>query len=491
MRGSNVRVLEATTVPAPGIGGSVTRQPAPSFSRAYRTWMLTLLVTIWSIIFLDRSVIATLSQAIKLDLKISDFQIGLLQGLGPTVFNTVLGLAIARLAERKSRVIIISSALMLWSIAVASGSLARSFSQLVIVRLGVGVSDTGFMAPITSLLGDHYGPKQRASAWSIINLSAPIGALSGGILGGWIAENYGWRLALLIVAVPGLMLGFVSLATLREPPRGYAEGGVATGSTPPPLIEAVRGLLGKPAFRHVLLAGGLATFGVGTVAQFLFTFIIRTFPIGFAKAGLVFGIVSFFSLSLGLLVGGFGGDRLVRRDERWYAWAPAVALLIGAPLHIAAFLQTQLAPAAALATLGSVFVYIFPAPTSAMIQNMASPLTRASAVYLYGFCLGIGAGVGSALVGLLSDIFARQTFNLGDYPRLCPGSAAAPGASAAIAEACRSASAHGIRNALLIASLSFALSAVHFFLASRTLRNDVHRPMPISAPIDAEITGSH
>jgi MFS family permease len=455
------------------------RTAPPLFSKSYRTWMLTLLVTIWSLIFLDRSVIATLTQAIKLDLKISDFQVGLLQGLGLTVFNTVVGLAVARLAERKSRVIIISTALMVWSVAVASGSCARNFMQLVLVRIGVGMSDAGFMAPITSLLGDHYPPKQRASAWSIINLSAPIGALMGGILGGWIAQHYGWRTALIIVGVPGLLLGIVSLTTLREPPRGYAEGGVASGETPPPMMKAFGGLLAKRAFRHVLIAAGLATLGVGTVAQFLYTFIVRTFPISFAKAGLVFGLVSFLSLSSGLLLGGFGGDRLVRRDERWYAWAPAIAVLIGAPLHIAAFLQTDLPPAVLLAMLASVCVYVFPAPTSAMIQNMASPLTRASAMYIYSFCLGIGAGVGSALVGLLSDIFARRAFALGDYARLCPGSAARPHAMAALGEACRAASARGIRNALIIASLSFAWSALHFFLASRTLRADVHRAITL------------
>jgi predicted MFS family arabinose efflux permease len=455
------------------------------FSRGYRAWLLTLLLLIWAFNFADRFVIATLSQAIKLDLGISDFQIGLLQGLGFAVLYTALGLPIARLAERKSRILLIAGSMAVWSATVAAGGLARSFAQLMLARIGVGAGDAGFMTPVGSLLGDHYPPARRASAWSIINLASPIGSLVGAVLGGWIAQHYGWRTALVAVGLPGSVLALLAATTLREPPRGHAEGGLAADAVLPSTLEVFRTLFAKPAFRQVLIAAGLTALGMNGIGQFLFTFFVRTYHMGFAEAGLRFGLVSFFSLSAGLLLGGFGGDRLVRRDERWHAWGSAIGVVCAGPLYMIAFLQVDPLPATILIMVAAIFLFLFYAPTAAMIQNMATPLSRASAGYIYAFVLGVGgAGLGPTVLGLVSDLFAGHAFTLGDYRALCPNGSPPAGAAAELADACRAASALGLRNAVMTAAGCFLWGGLHFLLAARTLRADMHRAAAPAAAME-------
>src|ERR1700722_959532 len=179
--------------------------PEPLFTQGYKTLVLAFLLLAYTFNFIDRTIIATIGQAIKVDLKITDTQLGLLGGLSFAVLYTLLGIPIARLAERWDRVSIISLALVVWSGFTVACGLAANFVTLLAMRVGVGVGEAGCSPPSHSLISDYYEPKRRASALAVYSFGIPLGAMISSIVGGWLARDFGWRVAFMAVGVPGLV----------------------------------------------------------------------------------------------------------------------------------------------------------------------------------------------------------------------------------------------------------------------------------------------
>lgn len=446
----------------------MSAMPEQAFSKGYRTWLIVLLLAINTFNFADRSVMSALAEGVKRDLQISDLQLGLLQGFGFALFYSVLGLPIARLAERRSRGAIIAVAAALWSVFAALCGAATTFAQFLLCRVGVGVGEAGFNPPVASLVGDVWPAARRSSIMALIGLGGAAGPLLGALGGGMIADHYGWRTAFVVIAAPGIVLGLLALFTLREPPRGMADGVAATSSEVPGLWITFRTLLAKPAFRHVLAGGAIGSAATNGMSQFLGVYYVRNFDLTFTQAGALFGAVSAVAVTGGLLVGGFGADWLGRRDQRWIGWAGAAGLALCSPLFMAAYFQ----PTPILFTLffgvGSALLFIYYGPSLAMIQNLSPPRMRASASFIGAFAGGIiGLGIGPAVIGAISDFAASQAF-AGNYALACAG--------ADLAGACKQAQMSGLRTALMVDSLIFLWAALHYFLAARTFRRDIYQP---------------
>jgi hypothetical protein len=223
----------------------------------------------------------------------------------------------------------------------------------------------------------------------------------------------------------------------------------------------------------VLVGGSLAGLGLNAIGHFLAPFLGRVHHLDLRSAALWFGLVSAASLSIGLLLGGLGADAAARRDVRWQAWTAALGLFAATPLYFLGFQQSELEPALAFIFLGAVALLSHFGPTVGMIQNMAAPRMRASAAALAGLVFAvIGVGVGPTLLGLLSDTFAQADF-VGDFQTACPGGRAPPGAAVALEGACAAASAAGMGRAFSVIVLVFPWAALHFLLASLTLRKDL------------------
>jgi predicted MFS family arabinose efflux permease len=442
---------------------------------AYRGRLLFILLLVCTLNFVDRAVLSAVVEPIKQELGLTDLQVGLLQGLSFALLYSLLGVPVGRLAERYSRLVIISASVAFFSIMTLLCGFASTFLVLFFCRVGVGVGEAGFMSPTSSLVSDHYPATKRASALSIIMLGSPLGYLIGAMVGGWIAQHYGWRTAFIAMGVPGLVLSVIVLFVLIEPVRGLSDGTPATRDAPPPMTEAFRILFAKPAYRHVLIAGALCTFGMTAIGQFSFLFYLRSHGLSLSQAGMAAGMTAAVSLSIGTLLGGFGVDWGNKYDRRWNAWTPAIGVLIGSAFYCAGFLSQNLFMSITGVTLGGLSLFLYYTPTYAMAQNMAHPRMRATAVAIYAMVFGlIGAGLGPTFLGLASDRFAHSNFKAGDFSALCPGGKAAIGASSDLALACQQASANGLRFALASVTIAFVWAAVHFLLASRTLVRDLY-----------------
>jgi predicted MFS family arabinose efflux permease len=437
----------------------------PAFSLGYRRWMLVLLVAIYTCSFLDRVIVSTIGPAIIRELKLSDLQFGLLGGAAFALFYAVFGLPIARLAERFSRVGIISVCIALFSAMTALSGLAASYLQLLALRMGVGVGEGGCSPAAHSLLSDHYPPRQRASALAIYSIGSPLGSLLGAALGGWIAQTFSWRAAFMVVGLPGLALALLARLTLREPRRGHSEA-VPPPAGAPPLRDMLARLTRTRTFAHMTLGFVLTNLSAAGVNVFMSTYLVRSFHLGLARAGMMYGVAIGVSGLVGTLAGGFIADSRGKRDARWYAWAPGIGALLAFPCYVFAFTRADPVATVAGFFVGGFLMAFYLAPTLGVVQNLVEPRMRASAAALMFMLINIfGQGLGPAAMGAVSDMLSRRV--------LPPGAGVCPSEAAALARACADPKAGGLQAAILAMTLFFVWGGIHYLLAARTIRRDL------------------
>jgi MFS family permease len=309
------------------------------------------------------------------------------------------------------RVRIIAIAIALWSVATTLCGFARSFTQLFLARIGVGVGEAGCSPAAYSLLAGYYGPAERSGALAIYAAGIPLGSALGFIGGGLIAQAYGWRQAFWVFGAPGILLALVVAVYVREPRRGAA----AAVRRPPPLPVVLSGLRARPSFWHATLGTSLlaaAGFAAGT---WLPSFLVRSHGMALGAVGMALAALTLTAVPASIFAGRLA-NRWVKRDRRFHVWLPAAALVVATPFSVAGLLL----PAGQVTPLGFavpnvvLVMLLFVAPTAASaiyagpvlaaVQTMTPENMRATTVAIFLFATNlIGMGVGPVFVGVLSD----------------------------------------------------------------------------------------
>lgn len=475
----------------------------PVYSTRYRGVVLALLVTAYTFNFVDRTIIATIGQAIKADLKISDTQLGLLGGLYFALLYTLLGIPIARLAERFSRVNIISAAIVIWSGFTALCGFAGNFASLAAFRFGVGFGEAGLSPPSHSLISDYFEPKKRATALSIYSFGIPLGTMIGAVVGGYLAQNFSWRIAFMIVGLPGVIIAILIKLIIKEPARGHSEPDAEHPVSPedlapaaPPFsigrefkeLGAVAGtLFGKWPVLNMVLGVTIASFGSYGSGQFVPPYFTRTFGLNYAEVGLITGLVGGFSSGIGTLLGGFITDKMSKRSARWYSLTPAIGLTIATPIYIAAYLQPSWQTAALILLIPGIFHYTYLGPTFGVVQNMVDTRRRATATALLFFFLNlIALGGGPPFTGWVIDHFAQFNFTHSgahgiwasiqqmfaggsaghDFAAACPGGNASKGSGVELVAQCKTSLVSATRSGVIVSICFYLWAAFHYLLGS-------------------------
>jgi predicted MFS family arabinose efflux permease len=340
---------------------------------------------------------------------------------------------------------------------------AASFWHLFLYRIGVGIGEAGVQAPSVSLLADHFPPRQRGAAMTVMKLGAPVGSVLGAIAGGLIAHEFGWRVAVIAVAVPGLIVALLIKLTLREPPRGLSDPGASADSVPP-LGAVLRTMGGRPEFRHMIVGLALATMGLYAGGAFASPFFMRVHGLSILEAGFYFSIISGVAATVGFSTAGFGIDFIARRGPQYYALVPAFGMALAVPFYLIGYSVGDSRIALGFQVCGGILLFFHSIPTLVAFQNMVGVRERATAAFVFFFISTlVGVGLGPALLGFVSDLYASAAF-AGDHGAVCAGDAAAS------LPACRSASAQGIRYALMSSMALYAWGAGHYYLAARAIR---------------------
>jgi len=419
---------------------------------AYRYYVAWLLCGVYTLSIMDRQLVAILVEPIRKEFALQDWHMGLLSGFAFAIFYTVLGVPLARLADRNNRVTIIGVSLLVWSAFTGLTGLARTFVHLLIARVGVAIGEAGCNPAAYSLIGDYFEARRRATALSIFHMGGYIGSFLGLLLGGWIGHTYGWRAAFLLVGLPGIGVALLMKLTLRELPRGFSDP-VRVVAEPPPVGQVVRALLAKTSFRHLAFAAALHNFAVYGVGNWYAAFLMRSHGMNVAKAGTILAICTVIGGAAGTYFGGMLSDRLAarRHDSRYYLWVPALSLIIGFPLSQGVLLFEDTSIVIALLTPVVMCSAAYLAPSITATYGLVGIRERAlaSAVLLFIINL-IGLGLGPLFAGLASDQLRQMFLERGLSE------------AAALGE--------GLRWSLRIVVAANLWSAAHYFIATRTLR---------------------
>lgn len=381
----------------------------------------------------DRQILFILAEPIKNELHLSDTQLGLLGGLAFTLVYGCFNLPIAWLADRRSPTTVIGISLLVWSMMTAGLGFAANFYHLLAGRLGVAVGEAGSTPPAHAIIARMFPPNRRARAIAVFALGSSIGAGLGLSVGGWLSSHIGWRHTFIALGVPGIVLSLVFFLFLRLPP-------VAKDPRQTSLSwrKSILTLVRKPAYRHLTLGAAIYTSVAYSGHTFFPAFLIRAQGMPVAQAGFWLGLLYGLGGAIGIVIGGYLGDRLGERDRRWRVWLGAMMILGSIPLVVAGLYVREGHLSIALFAAPLVAWAVFVPPMWSAVQDLAEPDARATATALFSLvCTGIFGSIGPLIIGAMSD---RLTQDFGP---------------------------DGLRYALLILVGTLAWAGLHFLLAAR------------------------
>jgi len=371
-------------------------------SKNYRRYVLFLLTIVYALNFVDRQILVILQESIKLDMELSDSQLGLLTGFAFAIFYVSVGIPIARWADVGNRKNIVAGAVAIWSGMTALSGLTQNFFQLLLARIGVGVGEAGGSPPSHSILSDYYPAEERGRAMSIYSTGVYLGILIGFVIGGWVNEHYGWRIAFFAVGLPGLLIALIVKFTLREPIRGMSDGVAVKESVS--FKETLSTLWALKSFRFFAFASGLSAFCSYGIGNFLPSFLIRSHGFETTQVGISLAITSGLGGIVGTYAGGYFADKLGLKDIRWYLWVPAIPAIFGPVLIASAMFMDNSTYALTCLFVATVFGALYLGPVIAITHTLVSPNMRAmSSAILFLILNLIGLGCGPVAVGLMSD----------------------------------------------------------------------------------------
>ena len=384
----------------------------------YQKYIIFLLLTVYMFNYIDRQIIAILSPLIKDDLGLSDTQLGLLKGVAFALFYAVFGFPIAKWADKGNRAGIISLAVAFWSGMTVLCGMSNNFVQLLLARMGVGVGEAGCSPPAHSLISDYFPREQRATVLGLYSLGISFGSLFGILLGGLIADKFGWRWAFIIVGTPGLLLGIIVKLTLKEPERGATEEpevraamlrakDSGTVKSTPSFKEALGVMWKIKSYRILALSAGLTAFCGYALGLWIVDFLVRTHELSYSQLTLPLALSIGIGGAVGTICGGFITDFFGKNDDAAYFTIPAYGHLISVPLFLVALWTGT--PSICF----GVFFFVFLLHTSVagpyygLVQNLAPLHLRAFGAALFFFVLSIlGVGLGPFVIGIFSDLLA-------------------------------------------------------------------------------------
>jgi MFS family permease len=419
----------------------------PTYSTAYRYYVLGVLFLTYAVNVMDRGVLGVLLDSIKHEFSLNDLQIGFLSSLPFAFFYSTLGIPLAALADRTIRRNVLAACCALWSVATAACGMAVNFGTLLVGRALTGVGEAGGTPPSHSLISDYFSRATRATALSIYALGVPLGTMLGNFIAGRGNDHFGWRTTFMLAGAPGLFVALVVWLTVREPPRGMSELGARTTKVvAPPLGEGLKFLWSYPSFRHMCLAAALHSVVWYAGSQLNGSFFRRAHAMTPTDAGDWLALFALFGTA-GTFLGGLLADRLSsrRNDRRWYMWVPGIATLVMVPFQFASYLSDNLSIVIPSFVFMTMLASMFFGPSFAVSQMLGTLRTRALATSILLFVQTfVGLGLGPLVAGALSNSMASS---FGE--------------------------ASSLRYALVIVGLANIWATAHYMIGARTIRQNV------------------
>ena len=385
------------------LAAEATASPDAGFSRLRRYYCLLILTLVATMSTLDRQIMNILLEPIRKELGLSDTEMGLLTGLAFAFVYATLCIPAARIADRWSRRKMVALAITSYSIMTILCGAARNGLQMFVARFGVGAGEACGNSSGHALVGDLFPRRERATAMTVLMLSAPVGMALGLAFGGWALQEFGWRMAFVLVGIPGLILGPLVFFTIPEIGKGMADG-VTRAPPAQPFGQTLKALWASRAFPNMIFGATVTAMAAMGAMTWLPAFLARSHGMSHAAIGAALGASVGVGSIFGHILGGPLIDWLGRRDLRWHLWVPMLTNPLAALLAAAAFLA-PLDYVFPLLALQMFLAGLFTAPMIAIVMNLAPVAARATASAILGFVMNnVGMGLGPQLIGIASDL---------------------------------------------------------------------------------------
>lgn len=387
-------------------GKFVAEQP----HSARHAWAaVALLAVVGTLNYADRFLPAVLAEPIKNDLALSDTAIGVINGFWFLAVYAVLGLFIARIADRGAFGLVISTCLTLWGAMTMLGGAVQSAFQLALTRIGVAVGEAGSTPAAHAYVARNFPPERRAAPLAVISVSIPLASAASLLGGGLLAQSLGWRTAFVVMGAISVLfapLVLVVLGRRQSMPVTQASAGKEVQTA------KVADLLKKPSFLGVVLGAAFISFAGYSLTTFAPAYLIRTREMTLGEVGVQYGIASGLTGILSLLIVGRVADRLSVRDPRWSLWLVAAVTAVLVPFSVLAFVVENRTLCVWFIALSYVIGTAHMAPSIAAIQRLARPEQRATASAIFLFVGSMVGSIGPFLTGVISDALKADLGNL-------------------------------------------------------------------------------
>ena len=376
------------------------------FAPTARAWVvLGILCFVYVLNFLDRQLLSILAKPVQDSLQISDGQLSRIGGLYFACFYCFLSIPVGWLADKFSRVGVLSIACALWSAATMACGLSATYPQLVAARMSVGIGEAGGVPPSYAIISDSFAPGRRGTAFGLYNLGPPLGQALGIAFGASIAAAYNWRDAFIVLGGVGVFAALTVALFVKEPKRGGLDKTVFTGPTPS-LWATIRMFFASKPLVLLSLACGATQFLTYGVLNFTALFLMREKGMALGQVAIYYALVIAIAMGGGIGISGRVIDRFVPRGKQAYAIIPAVALACAVPFFVG-FVWAPTWPLAILLLAGPTFFnYFYLSSAVALVQEEVAPHQRVLSGALLLLVMNlIGLGFGPTYVGAASDYF--------------------------------------------------------------------------------------
>ncbi|ODT88472.1 MFS transporter [Phenylobacterium sp. SCN 70-31] len=456
-------------------------------SKAYRSYVLTALLVIYILNFVDRQLLSVVAPQMKPELGISDTAFGLLTGFGFALLYTVVGIPLAQVSETRHRVWIMTICVALWSFMTAlcglaapiviGGATIGAFWVLLACRVGVGIGEAGCTPPANSLIADYFPPQNRAAALGYYAMGVTLGGVLANVIGGPVTDAFGWRWAFFIVGMPGVLIAVVLKLTVKEPPRGYTDPPGTIRRAKASFRDGLGEIASKPSFWAMTAGATIAAFCGYGIATFQSLFLNRSFGLSAGDAAVMInapvGVISAF----GTVATGWIVQRLTPRHPNAIGWLPGLGMIVSVPFYILAFTTHNLWLCLVGLCIGGMSKYGYLTGQYTIGQGVVSAQFRAVSIAILLFVVNLlGYGLGPLFIGALSDfLFHLQANAMGAAEltrKACEGAGPAS-LSAELQAVCKVVHPQSLQRSMLITSAMYAVGGGCFILSCRWLQRDM------------------
>lgn len=365
--------------------------------------MLAVLTSLNFLNYVDRNVLFAVQPLVQKEFRITDTEIGILSSAFFFCYM-IAAPALGWLGDLFRRKNIVVFGIVVWSGFTVLTWFANDYWQLLFRHTIVGIGEASYATIAPTLIADSFPIARRGRMLSVFYLALPAGSAAGYLVGGYFGHHFGWRMPFMIAGAPGFLLALV-LWFLPEPARGQFEAKEEATARPggTPLLKSVAGLFKNGAFLTASLGMAMYTFAVGGLQVWIPTFLERVRHVPLSKANAIFGLITLFNGIVATLLGGWIGDRMLKRNHGAYYTFSGIAMFVSVPLMVLAIYSTGalLFPAIFLAVFA---LLICTGPSNTAVVNSVNAGIRSTALAVNTFMIhALGDAFSPALIGRISD----------------------------------------------------------------------------------------